>query len=210
MPWVDFRKMCCRQVFPGACPEFQTPRYRDLQPLQLRPNREFWCVSPPKFGGDIGVSPGVQEGLMLIYVPLFDPLAQKNKCFLGWFQSCLKFSSFILMFCRWVETTTCNFMFRLVVFAARIIVWVGWVRVLNQQKSRQWFFLVYNERDSGWLVSPLQRCMSSSQPQLLLLRNLYLQNICYIFYILNFSAPIVVQYIGSMYCTYSYSNGGIR
>ena len=53
----------------------------ETTPLGLRPNREFWCVSPPKFGGDIGVSPGVQEGLMLIYVPLFDPLAQKTECF---------------------------------------------------------------------------------------------------------------------------------
>ena len=63
-----FRKMCCRQVFPGADPpSFRLHvQLRPKQPLQLRPNREFWCVSPPKFGGDIGVSPGVQEGLMLI------------------------------------------------------------------------------------------------------------------------------------------------
>ena len=46
MPWVDFRKMCCRQVFPGACPEFQTPRYRDLQPLQLRPPGVLVCFAP--------------------------------------------------------------------------------------------------------------------------------------------------------------------
>lgn len=146
---------------------------------------------------------GVQEGLMLIYASCEENtfiyhylirLLKRLNVFLGWFQSCLNFSSFILTFCRWAETTTCNFMFRLVVLAARTILWVGWVRVLNQQKSRQWFFLVYNERDSGWLASPLQRCMSSSQPQLLLLRNLYLQNICYIFHIPNFCAAIVVQY----------------
>lgn len=56
----------------GRCSRVRAPSFRlhvqlrPKQPLQLRPKREFWCVSPPKFGGDIGVSPGVQEGLMLI------------------------------------------------------------------------------------------------------------------------------------------------
>ena len=179
----------------GRCSRVRAPSFRlhvqlrPKQPLQLRPNREFWCVSPPKFGGDIGVSPGVQEGLMLIYVPLFDPASQKTECFWDGFN----------------------------------LVWnvhpSFWCFVDESKPPPSTLCLDYNcfcckdhclSRLSKGFESTKIQAMASSQPQLLLLRNLYLQNICYIFLFPNFSAPVVVQYIGSMYCTYSYNNGGIR
>ena len=67
-----------------------------------------------------------------MYPYLIRLLKRLHVFFFGWFQTCLKCSSFILMFDRWVETITYSIMFRLVVFAARTIVWVGCVRVSNQ------------------------------------------------------------------------------